>query len=468
LATGLLEISYMIKNTGKILIIDDDIDVLKSADLFLKRHFESVTTEKDPANIHNLFKNQAFDVILLDMNFSPGATGGSEGFTWLKKILEIDSSAVIVLISAYGDVDMAVRSIKAGAFDFILKPWQNEKLLATINAALKHRNSKIEIQNLKSRQQLLSQDLDKPYHDFIGESEAMKEVFRTIDKVAQTDANIFILGENGTGKELVSRALHRKSRRANDIFVSVDMGAISESLFESELFGHTKGAFTDARENRIGRFEAASGGTLFLDEIGNLNLQLQSKVLRAIETRTIHRLGSNKGIPIDIRLICATNMNIHQMVAEKIFRQDLLYRINTVEIKIPPLRERMDDIKLLADHFLKIYSKKYNKPEIKISDNALKKLQSYSWPGNVRELQHALERAIIMSESITLDARDFFFQSFYEETSGFRINNYKLTDVEKAVIKSSLEKHQGNVSRAADELGITRAALYRRMEKYGF
>ncbi|MBN2136002.1 MAG: sigma-54-dependent Fis family transcriptional regulator [Acidobacteria bacterium] len=456
----------MSDKTGSVIIIDDDIDVLKSAQLFLKMHLGKVDAYSDPEMLPALLKKQSYDVILLDMNFTPGATGGKEGLEWLDKIIKMDPEAVVILISAYGDVGKAVEAIKAGAFDFILKPWQNEKLLATINAAINLKKSKTEIRNLKSRQKILSDELDKPYHDFIGVSPAMKEVFKTIDKVAVTDANILILGENGTGKELVSRALHRKSQRADEIFVSVDMGSISESLFESELFGHMKGAFTDARENRAGRFEIASGGTLFLDEIGNLSMALQSKVLRVLETRQIYRVGSNKPIPIDIRLICATNMPILQMVQEKKFRQDLLYRINTVEIHIPPLRNRIEDISLLAEHFLKIYARKYNKNNIRLSDTAIKKLELYEWPGNVRELQHAIERAIIMSDADILQPKDFFFSSFSEEFKGLKINNLNLDDVEMVVVKTALNKHKGNISRAADELGLTRAALYRRMEKY--
>ncbi len=457
----------MKKRNFNVLIVDDDKDVLTSAKLYLKMHFESVTTESNPVRIPDLLKENSYDVILLDMNFSPGNTGGAEGFEWLQRILKQEPNSIVVLISAYGDINMAVKAIKAGAFDFVLKPWQNEKLLATINAALNLRRSRLEVQSLRKQQKQLIDDLDKPYHDFIGESEPMKQVFNTIEKVAGTDANVLILGENGTGKELVSRALHRGSDRAGEVFISVDMGAIHENLFESELFGHVKGAFTDAKENRPGRFEVASGGTLFLDEIGNLPLPLQSKMLKVLETREVYRLGSNKPVQTDIRLICATNMPLHKLVGENKFRQDLLYRINTVEIHLPPLRNRRDDIPILAEHFLSQYAGKYKKSGMKISDSSMKKLEFYSWPGNVRELQHSIERAVIMSDSNTLQPKDFFFTPFIEETVGIKINNYNLEDVERTVIRTVLTKHKGNISKAAEELGLTRPALYRRMEKHG-
>jgi len=457
----------MHKKRGKILIIDDDEDILQAARLFLKQHAAEVHTEKAPDSLPALIKNENYDVIFLDMNFSAGATSGEEGFYWLDEILEMDPAAVIVLITAFGDVGMAVKAIKEGATDFILKPWQNEQFLATFNAAVNLRMSRVEAQNLRLRQKQLSADLDQPFHDFIGISQAIRDVFASINKVAQTDANVLILGENGTGKELVARALHRRSPRAEEVFISVDMGALSESLFESELFGHVKGAFTDAKENRPGRFEIASGGTLFLDEIGNLPLTLQAKLLGVIETRAVTRLGSNKAIPIDVRLVCATNMPIRQMVTNNEFRQDLLYRINTVEIQIPPLRERVEDISLLADHFLKIYSKKYGKSQKRISAGTLKKLEKYRWPGNIRELQHAIERAVIMSDSTVLQPSDFFFPSYGEEGRGIMPDTFNLEEVEKATIRGALSKHGGNISQASKELGLSRTSLYRRLEKYG-
>jgi len=457
----------MAKNTGNILIVDDNEDLLLAARLFLKQHFFLVHTEQNPEKIPVLLQNENYDVILLDMNFTIDATSGVEGFFWLEKILQIDPSAVVILITAYGDVEIAVKAVKAGAADFVLKPWQNEKLLATLSSALSLRHSRLEVDRLRSRQKQLSEDIDQKYHNMIGVSPAICKVFATIDKVAVTDANILILGENGTGKELVARALHRQSSRAGDVFINVDMGAIAETLFESELFGHMKGAFTDARENRPGRFELAAGGTLFLDEIGNLSLAMQAKLLSVLETHKVTRLGSNAPRDIDIRLICATNMPLYDMVARNEFRQDLLYRINTVEIKLPSLRERREDIALLVDHFLGIYSKKYKKAITGVSAPALKKLERYHWPGNIRELIHTLERAIILAESRMLQPGDFLFPDTEKEVEGIVFDNYNLEDVEKTVIRKALKKHAGNVSHAAKDLGLTRTSLYRRMEKYG-
>ena len=457
----------MSKKFGKILVVDDDEDVLLAARLFLKQHVALVHTEKDPERIPGLLKNESYDVILLDMNFTKDATSGHEGFHWLDKILESDPSAVVVLITAYGDVEMAVRAIKEGATDFVLKPWQNEKLLATLSAAMHLRQSRREVNDLRLRQQQLSADLDQHFQDFIGVCPAMQHVFAAIGKVAKTDANVLILGENGTGKELVARALHRQSNRANEVFISVDMGALTETLFESELFGHVKGAFTDAKEDRAGRFEIASGGTLFLDEIGNLSLPLQAKLLTVLENRQVTRLGSNKPHPVDIRLICATNRPIHEMATQETFRQDLLYRMNTVEIPLPPLRERIGDIPLLVDHFLRIYGKKYGKPPRRVHAAALKKLEKYHWPGNVRELRHAIERAVIMSDSQVLQPSDFFFAAPEAREEGLVFEQYNLEEVEKTVIRKALSKHGGNVSQAAKELGLTRTSLYRRLERYG-
>ena len=449
------------------MIVDDNEDLLLAARLFLKQHFSLVHTEQDPEKIPVLLQNENYDVILLDMNFTLDATSGVEGFLWLEKILQIDPSAVVILITAYGDVEIAVKAVKAGATDFVLKPWQNEKLLATLSSALNLRYSRLEVDKLRSRQKQLSDDIDQKYHNMIGVSSAIRKVFATIDKVAATEADILILGENGTGKELVARALHRQSPRDGEVFISVDMGAIAETLFESELFGHMKGAFTDARENRPGRFELASGGTLFLDEIGNLSLAMQAKLLSVLETRKVTRLGSNAPRDIDIRLICATNMPIYEMVARNDFRQDLLYRINTVEIQLPLLRERQEDIALLVDHFLAKFAKKYQKSITGVSAPALKKLERYRWPGNIRELIHTLERAVILSESQMLQPADFLFPDTEKEAEGVVFDNYNLEDVEKTVIRKALKKHAGNVSHAAGDLGLTRTSLYRRMEKYG-
>jgi len=452
---------------GKILIIDDNEDILQAARLFLKQHVKEIHTEKSPEAIPTLLKNETYDVILLDMNFTRDVTSGKEGFHWLNKIMEIDPTAAVVMITAYGDIDTAVNCIKQGAFDFVLKPWQNEKLLATISAALNLNQSRRELTSLRFRQQQLIKDLDSPFHDIIGSSEAMQSVLDIVDKVAGTDANILILGENGTGKELVARALHRHSKRKDEVFITVDMGAISESLFQSELFGHVKGAFTDAREDRAGRFEVASNGTLFLDEIGNLPRTLQAKLLTALQKREITRVGSNKARAIDIRLICATNRPIHDMVGQNEFRQDLLYRINTVEITLPPLRERTEDIPSITNHFLEVYSRKYGKKPGSMNRAAEKKMQTYPWPGNVRELQHVIERAVIMSDSTILTPPDIFLPQTRSPEETLSFDKYNLDAIEKTVIRKTLTKHKGNISHTASELGISRASLYRRMEKYG-
>lgn len=453
---------------GKILVVDDDEDVLQAARLLLKKRAALVHTEKDPDQIPALLKNESYDVILLDMNFKQDVSSGREGFHWLYRILEIDPAAVVVMITAFGDVEMAVRAIKEGATDFVLKPWSNEKLLGTLTAATRLHQSRAEADRLRAGQRQLSADIDGPFQDFVGTSPAMLRVFGTISKVAGTDADVLILGENGTGKELVARALHRQSRRAGEVFVSVDIGALPETLFESELFGHVRGAFTDAKEDRAGRFELASGGTIFLDEIGNLSSAMQAKLLTVLQRREVIRVGSNKPRPVDVRLISATNMPIYDMVKEGSFRRDLLYRINTVEIHVPPLRERLEDIPLLVDHFLERYAKKYQKPIRGVNPGVLRKMEKYPWPGNVRELQHMVERAVIMTESNVLQSEDFFFAGGHQiEDDAIAFDSYNLDDVEKMVIRRALDKYEGNISRAADELGLTRASLYRRLEKYG-
>ena len=446
-------------------MIDDDEDVLLAAKMLLKKYNYQVIIEKNPNKIPFLLNNDTYDVILLDMNFSMDTTSGKEGFEWLGKIRERDPKAVVIMITAFGDVEMAVRALKEGATDFILKPWQNEKLIATISTAIKLKKSYNEVDKLRKAKQMLEEQISQPFRDIIGSSSSMQEVYSMIDRVAKTDANILILGENGTGKELVARAIHQKSLRKDSSFVAVDMGAITETLFESELFGHKKGAFTDAREDRPGRFELANEGTLFLDEIGNLSMNLQSKLLSALQSRKVTRVGSNNSIDVDIRLICATNMPILQMVQEGKFRQDLLYRINTVEIHIPPLCERVDDIPMLATHFLDYYSKKYRKEVLSITGDAITKLKKYPWPGNVRELQHAIERAVIMADSPTLQESDFLFNRKTDALSS--PDTLNLDEVEKAAVVKALQLHNGNISKAADELGLTRASLYRRMEKYG-
>ncbi len=452
---------------GKILIIDDDEDVLLAAKMLLKKHAQQVIIEKNPKKIPFLLNNDTYDVILLDMNFSKDITSGKEGFFWLDEILKKDPQAVVILITAFGDVEMAVRALKEGATDFVLKPWQNEKLIATISTAGRLKESYKEVDKLKKAKKQLEADMNQPFKEIIGESEAIGKIFQIVEKVAQTDANILILGENGTGKELIARAIHLRSHRNDNVFIGVDMGAITESLFESELFGHKKSAFTDAKEERAGRFEISNGGTLFLDEIGNLSLPLQSKLLTSLQNRQITRIGANQPISIDIRLICATNMPIYDMVKDSTFRQDLLYRVNTVEIHLPPLRDRFDDISLLANHFMEIYCSKYRKSSKKLLSATIKKLQKYHWPGNVRELQHAIERAVIMSEDSQLTPEDFFFLIQKAESAETTVNNYNLEEVEKNVIQKAIDRHGGNISKAAKELGLTRASLYRRLEKHG-
>jgi DNA-binding NtrC family response regulator len=456
----------MKKSNNRILIIDDNEDVLLAAKLLLKQYFNIIDTEKDPGVLPNLLKNEIYDVILLDMNFTQDMTSGQEGFYWLNEILKIDPSSVVILITSFGDVDTAVKAIKYGATDFVLKPWQNEKFVATISSALKLSESKRELDYLRSQNKQMNQDMGKKFRNLIGNSAPMQEVFNTIHKVADTDANVLILGENGTGKELVARALHNQSSRSAEVFVSVDMGAITHSLFESELFGHVRGAFTDAKEDRAGRFELASNGTLFLDEISNIPIELQAKLLSAIQERKISRVGSNKVKDINIRLISATNSDLNKLVQEGRFRQDLIYRINTVEIQIPPLRERKADIELLVEYYLNIFRKKYNKNNLRLIASTLSKLKTYDWPGNVRELQHTVERAVILCESDILEPQDFVLRNSENYKSDLKFDNYNLDSVEKIVIRKVLAKYQGNVTKAADELGLTRTSLYRRMDKF--
>ena len=452
---------------ARILVVDDDQDVLVAARLLLKQQGYQVRTETTPQAIPSALKQESPAVVLLDMNFTQEATSGREGFYWLQQIRELAPVAVVLLITAYGDVEMAVRAIKEGAVDFVLKPWQNEKLLASVSMGVELHRSRREAHRLRSRQQRLSADLDQPFGDFIGQAPVLQEVFQAMTKVAATDASILILGENGTGKELVAREIHRRSAHADEVFITVDMGSLSETLFESELFGHVKGAFTDARSDRAGRFEIASGGTLFLDEIGNLPLPLQVKLLAALQNQQIVRVGANQPSPVDVRLICATNQPIHEMAATGTFRQDLLYRINTVEIHLPALRERPEDIALLARHFFDLYRTKYRKALTGLTAEALVQLRAYAWPGNVRELQHAVERTVIMSEGDRLTADDFPLTATSMPGEAVAFDSYNLEDVEREVIARVLRKHQGNVSQTARELGLTRTALYRRMEKYG-
>ncbi|HEU4472095.1 MAG TPA: sigma-54 dependent transcriptional regulator [Flavisolibacter sp.] len=446
-----------LKNAS-ILVIDDDVDVLTAVRLLLKPEVKEILTEKNPENLRSILSKQDFDVILLDMNFNSSINTGNEGIFWLKKIREFKSEASVIMITAYGDIDLAIRSLKEGAFDFVVKPWHNEKLLTTIREAIRRKEN-------KGSPVLPGSTIFET--ELLGRSEVMQDIFYKIQKIAPTDANILILGENGTGKELIAKAIHHFSLRATKPFVKVDVGALTESLFESELFGHKKGAFTDAREDRAGRFEAAHTGTLFLDEIGNISLHQQAKLLSVLQNRQVTRLGTNEPFPIDIRLICATNIPLQELANESRFRKDLIYRINTVEIVVPPLRKREADILLLARHYCNIYSNKYFKPLPELDRSAIDKLQSYHYPGNVRELQYTIERAVIMSEGSLLSARDIIFSPIEsappvaEET-----HQTNLSAVEKNTILRVIEKNNGNISKAAKELGITRTALYRRLSKY--
>jgi DNA-binding NtrC family response regulator len=457
----------MSTRSGRILVVDDDSGVLTAARLLLKRHFAVVQTESDPHKLPELVR-AGFDVVLLDMNFARGSNSGAEGLAWLRKILEIDPGLVVVLMTAYGDVSTAVSAIKSGATDFVLKPWQNEKLIATVTAGLTLRDSRDEVARLRTRERELVDAATGAPQPVIGNAPAMRDVFELVRRAAPTDANVLILGESGVGKELVAKLLHSQSKRAGEVFMSVDLGAVSQTLFESELFGHRKGAFTDAREDRAGRFQAASRGTLFLDEIGNLPLHLQGKLLSALEQRAVTPLGSDRAIPVDVRLVSATNKPLAELARAREFREDLLYRINTVEIRVPPLRARPDDVAPLFEHFVEIYARKYNLPPKRLSRGALKRLEAYAWPGNVRELRHAVERALIMSDAPMLDAKDFLLtQDAGTAGDALKLDDYNLEIVENRVIQAALEKNAGNVSRAAKALGITRASLYRRMEKYG-
>ena len=454
----------MAKKIGSILFVDDDDDVLHTAQLILEPHFKKVVLVEKPELITELILNEDFDVIVLDMNFSFGETSGTEGLFWLRKILQLNPEAHVLMNTAYGDIKLAVDAMKEGAIDFLVKPWEKERLLASVLAVFELSQAKRENKNLRSKSKMLSNEIDQHFPSLISTAKSMKPVFEIINNVAQTDANVLILGENGTGKELVARMIHRKSMRYEHDFINVDLGSISESLFESELFGHQKGSFTDAKEDRIGRFEIASEGTLFLDEIGNLSMPLQSKLLSAIQNREIYRLGSSKSIKINIRLISATNKPIYQMVAKDDFRQDLLYRINTVEINLPPLRQRTEDIPLLAGHFLDIYKKKYGKVNQFITLDAYKKLQQYSWPGNIRELQHIIERVVILNQDYKLDSSAFSLSIISESAS--ENTNFKMENIEKKNIQEVLKACNGNMSKAAKELGYARSTLYRKIVKY--
>ncbi|WP_026463556.1 sigma-54-dependent transcriptional regulator [Adhaeribacter aquaticus] len=452
---------------ARVLVVDDESDVLFAVKMLLKTELKEVVTEKNPENLMSLLNKQTFDVIFLDMNYKSALNTGNEGFYWLSRILEKDKNATVIMITAYGDISTAVRSLKEGATDFIVKPWHNEKLLEALETALQNKTAK----SAPGGRGNAAKKAGSFDFDMLGDSEAMQEVFHKIEKIAPTEANILILGENGTGKELVAKALHQKSFRSAKPFITADLAAMSEGIFESELFGHKKGSFTDAKEDRIGRFEAASGGTLFLDEIGNISLPQQAKLLTALQNREVIPLGSNMPVPINIRLVSATNVPIYELASKNQFRKDLIYRINTVEITLPPLRQRGDDVIILAKHFARIYAERNHKITPDFEAATFKKLKQHSWPGNIRELQHAVERAVILAEGNVLKPEDFSFSAMEQPTSvlGAPViidGPLQLNEVEKNTILRVIERNNGNITKAAKELGITRTALYRRLEKH--
>ncbi|SHF99451.1 sigma-54-dependent transcriptional regulator [Dysgonomonas macrotermitis] len=455
--------------SGHILVVDDNRNVLSALRILLENYFEKVTLLTTPNQLLVSLREGKPDIVLLDMNFSAGINSGNEGLYWLAEVKKYDKDIPVVLFTAYADIDLAVKALKEGASDFVVKPWDNAKLIATLQSAYSLRKSQKEIKRLKEKQGVLSRVLNREEELCWGKSPVMQQLLTLIEKVAKTDANILITGENGTGKEVVAREIHRYSSRKEEPLVSVDMGAITESLFESELFGHVKGAFTDARADRAGKFEAADGGTLFLDEIGNLSYTLQAKLLVALQSRHIIRVGSNDPIPVNIRLICATNSNLHESVQNGTFREDLLYRINTIQVEIPPLRDRKEDISLLADFFLQKYASKYAKGALRLSKETVRKLESYSWPGNVRELQHAVEKAVILCDGSELQPSDFYMKEQSDRTGNgtASIDNMSLDEAEQLLIGASLKRNGGNMSAVAAELGITRPTLYSKIKKYG-
>ena len=454
----------MNEQQARILVIDDDYDVLKSALVLLKRYYSEVEIEQVPENLIQKIYRESYDIILLDMNFQRGRRDGEEGFYWLEQILKSDGQAVVILITAYGDTDLAVRAIKAGAVDFVLKPWKNQKLLATINSSLQLSHSRKEVRKLKLTQKHLVSG-NHASNPILGRSAAFRDCISMAEKVGRTDAPVLIMGENGTGKELIAREIHKMSGRRDKVFISVDLASLSENLFESELFGHVKGAFTDAREDKPGRFELADGGTIFLDEIGNLSPGLQSKLLTVLQRKKVIRVGSSKEQTVDFRLISATNQPLYEMVNRSGFREDLLYRINVVEIHVPPLRERAGDIPLLIEYYLEQYKKKYHKPTLRISPKTYEKLGKYEWPGNIRELQHMVERTVILNDRKLLTYTDFM--PVKSTLSGPPQETSRLEDMEKQHILRIINRNKGNITRAARDLGISRTALHRRIRKYG-
>ena len=450
---------------GRLLIIDDNAELLFALQLFLNTHFEKIDTIKNPNLLLSKLEEQEYDVYLLDMNFKAGINSGNEGLYWMNRILEFDSNACVILITAYGDVELAVKAMKEGAVDFIQKSWDESKILSTLLSAVKLRKSKLEVKGLKEKQKQINHQINKNINFVKGESEAMTQVFRTVEKVAKTDANVLIIGENGTGKELIAREIHLQSTRKDEVFVSVDLGSLSESLFESELFGSKKGAFTDAKEDRIGRFELASGGSLFLDEIGNVPLNLQAKLLTAIQNKQIIPLGGNSPINVDVRIVVATNSNLFQMVADGLFREDLLYRLNTIVIDIPSLKDRSEDIPELVDFFLNKYAKLYKREELTFDKSALKKMGQYSWPGNIRELEHVIEKSVILADTNKVGATDVLIGDD-NQISKKIVESLNLNENEKFLIEKAIKHTGGNMSLAAKELGINRSTLYDKLKRY--
>jgi len=451
------------KGKGKILIIDDNKSLLKALELLLTREFDLIQTISNPNLIPETIRANDFDIVLLDMNFKAGLNTGTEGLFWLKEIHKTNKDIVVIMITAFGDVNLAVNAMKEGATDFILKPWEDNKLITTLRNALKLGESKKTINELRQKQKHLTENIERPFSKIIGNSASMQDVFRKIGKVSKTDANILLLGENGTGKELVAREIHRQSLRKDQIFLGVDLGALTETLFESELFGHTKGAFTDAKEDRAGKFESASGGTIFLDEIGNLSMNMQTKLLSVLEKRSITKVGADREIPVDVRVISATNQDLKKLIENNLFREDLLYRINTIEIEIPPLRERQSDIIQIANHYLHIYSLRYNKLNLEFDDISITRLQKYHWPGNVRELRHTIEKAVILSDSEIISISDLSINNEFINPA----DKLSLDEIEKHAILKVLKKHKWNHSHTANELKIARTTLIRKLKKYG-
>jgi len=449
---------------NRLLIVDDNAAILRALKLLLTTDFEVIKAISNPNQLYSELEKGDIDVVLLDMNFKAGVNTGNEGLFWLKEIKKRAPLVEVVMITAYGDVELAIKSLKEGAVDFVLKPWDNDKLRATLEAACRIRNSNLEISDLKSRQKLLKQDANKAFPLIKGRSMAMKEIMNLIDKIAKTDASVLITGENGTGKELIAREIHNRSGRVNELFVLVDLTSLTESLFESELFGHKKGSFTNAYEDKGGRFTMADMGTLFLDEVGNIPVNLQAKILTVLQTRVVTPVGSNKEIPVDFRLVSATNKNLSELVSQNQFRQDLLYRMNTIQIHLPPLRERPEDIEDLAKHFLNIYGKKYNKQNLELNKDAIEKLKKNPWYGNIRELQHTIEKAVILSENDKLRSSDFSLM----EIDITQVNATEtLEELERKTIISTLKKNNFNQVISAEQLGITRQTLYNKIKKYG-